>query len=195
MELMKRHASRVTGEYLGRFKTGEMSPREAVEHGKAAAQFSENLTLIDGTTAPVQADYLFRCAEIVKGDSPHLLIIVDSLHAWVEGLMTGAPEYEALNGALLAMKRMTQRFNCPLIFVTERNKASIKEGGLSSGAGTRKIEYGAETVLDLERAEKAAPTLAGEFEVRARFAKNRHGTPGKSVDLLFNGALQSFREG
>ena len=67
-------------------------------------------------------------------------------------------------------------------------------GGLSAGAGTRKIEYGAETVLDMERDADKREDAAGEVEISVKFAKNRHGAAGKKVKLYFHGALQKFRE-
>jgi replicative DNA helicase len=65
---------------------------------------------------------------------------------------------------------------------------------MSAGAGTRKIEYGAETVLDLEVAEDAKPDARGDTQVALKLAKNRAGQAGRTIRLLFNGALQRFRE-
>ena len=71
---------------------------------------------------------------------------------------------------------------------------SIQTGGLNSGAGTRRIEYGAEVVLDLDREANAGVARLNELPMTVTVRKNRHGTPGAKVELMFHGALQSFRE-
>jgi replicative DNA helicase len=67
-------------------------------------------------------------------------------------------------------------------------------GGLSAGAGTRKLEYAAETVIELQREADAKENAYREIPITLKIAKNRHGAPGPKVELLFNGALQQFRE-
>jgi replicative DNA helicase len=133
---------------------------------------------------------------VAKGDSSSLLIVVDSLHSWAEGLGdgTGAGEYEILNAGLKALRELAHSLKCPVLFVAERNRDSMKSGGQSAGAGTRKIEYGTETVFDLDRDMNAKEDGAGEFEISLRLVKNRHGSVGKTIPLQFNGALQRFRE-
>lgn len=70
----------------------------------------------------------------------------------------------------------------------------MKSGGLNAGAGTRKIEYGTETVIDLNRPKEAKEDGAGEVDIVLSLAKNRHGTVGRDIPLKFNGSLQRFRE-
>ena len=67
-------------------------------------------------------------------------------------------------------------------------------GGLSASAGSRKFEYGGESVWDLQRADDAVPNAAGEIEVTLKLVKNRNGSPNRKVSLLFHGALQRWRE-
>ena len=67
--------------------------------------------------------------------------------------------------------------------------------GQSAGAGTRKLEYQADTVLALQREGKEwEADAAGEYPVSIKLAKNRNGATGPKVKLRFHGALQSFRE-
>jgi replicative DNA helicase len=61
-------------------------------------------------------------------------------------------------------------------------------------AGSRKFEYGGESVLSLSRDKDAAGDAAGDAPVTLLIEKNRNGAPGKKIKLLFNGALQRFRE-
>jgi replicative DNA helicase len=202
-ELFRRHMARVSGDFLHRFKSGELHPDDIARKARQAAEAAPFLSIVDATRAYASPTYLRDCAEIVKGDAPHLLLVVDSLHSWAEGAtddkgrLVNAPEYEALNIALAALRTLARQLSCPVLVVCEQNRASMggpNSGGANSGAGTRRIEYGAEVVLDLYREKDAREDGAGEVEVTLKFAKNRNGAAGKSVKLLFNGALQRFRE-
>ncbi len=195
LELLRRLTARTTNTFLGRLKSGEMRPADSLELARRGASQAPQLALVDGTRAYASPTYLRECAEIVRGDSPHLLIIVDSLHAWTESAPpVGATEYDTLNVALTALKRLTADLGCPVLAIAERNRGAMQGGGMSAGAGSRKIEYGAETVLDLERAEGARADAQGEVEIKAKLCKNRHGAAGKSIALKFHGALQRFQE-
>lgn len=194
VELLRRHTARVTRTYLGRLKSGEMSGEEAERKAIEAIEASPLLAFADVTRAPAKVQYLRDFAQIVKGDAAHLLIVVDSLHSWAQGIADGLPEYEALNAAVADLQRLALSLRCPVLIVSERNRASMKDGGVNAGAGTRRIEYGAETMIDLDREKDSQEDGAGEFNITLRLAKNRHGAAGKSIALKFNGALQQFRE-
>lgn len=194
LELLRRHTARVTNTYLGRLKSGELPPLDSLGLARRACQEAPLLALADGTRTYVSPMWLRDAALIAKGESKHLLIIVDSVHSWAEGAPVDASEYDTLNAALLSLRHMAHQLDCPILAVAERNRDSMKGGGLSAGAGTRKIEYGAETVLDLTREMDRREDFGGEVEVKLKFAKNRHGAAGKSIDFKFHGALQRFAE-
>ena len=84
------------------------------------------------------------------------------------------------------------RLNCLVVYIAERNRLSMGSGGLSSGAGSRKIVYGAESVISLNRDRDAKPELVSSSPITVKLAKNHHGTLGKQIYLPFNGALQRF---
>jgi replicative DNA helicase len=193
-ELLRRHMARVCSEYLNRFKSGEMPPDEVMKKAHKAAEAAPLLSLVDATRAYASPVYLRDVAEIARGDSRHLLIIIDSLHAWVESSPNNAPEYDSINAGLAALRTLSYQLACPMLIICELNRASMKAPDVNSGAGTRRIEYGAETVIILNRKEDAHQDGAGEVEVNLKFAKNRHGAAGKTTKLLFNGALQRFKE-
>ena len=197
LELLRRLTARATNTFLGRLKSGELKPSDSLELARQGAAAAPQLAMVDGTRAYASPSYLRECAQIARGEHRHLLIVVDSLHSWAESAAAtaaGATEYDALNVALLALKRLASDLNCPVLAIAERNRGAMQGGGLSAGAGSRKIEYGAETVLDLERGEAPREDLAGEVQVKAKLCKNRHGAAGKSVQLKFHGALQRFEE-
>ncbi len=196
-ELLRRHTARATKTYLGRLKSGEMTGADAESLALRAIEAAPYLAFVDATTAPAPLEFLYDNARIVKGHAPdakHLLIVVDSLHSWAGGLSSGLPEYEALNKAVSGLQSLAARLRCAVLVVSERNRDSMKSGGINAGAGTRKIEYCAETVIDLERASDGKDDGAGEVDVSLKLAKNRHGAAGKAIRLKFHGALQRFSE-
>lgn len=193
-ELMRRMMANVCSKYLNYFKSGELHPDEVKRMAIQTAEAAPLLALMDATRDYASPGHIIQVADALRADHKHLLIIVDSLQSWVESAGTGAMEYEALNAGLAALRRVSHLLNCPIIVVCERNRAGIESGGVNSGAGTRRIEYGAEAVLDLHRDKDAMLTGSGEVPVTLRFAKNRHGAAGQTVNLHFNGALQRFKE-
>lgn len=192
-ELLRRHAARETKTFLGKFKSGELSPGVAHDLALQAIKATPDLCILDATRVPATPDHIRDCAREVQGNSPSLLIVVDSLQSWSESLASGAGEYETLNLAVKALRGLAHGLNVPVLFVSEQNRASMKSGGLNAGAGTRKIEYGAETVFDLDRPEGAQADGAGEVEIKLRISKNRHGLADMHFPLKFNGAFQLFR--
>jgi replicative DNA helicase len=195
-ELLRRHTARATQTFLGRLKSGEMTGAEVESLAKRALEMAPGFCLLDATRAPAPPIHISVSALLAKGEAKHVLIVIDSLQSWAETVApdgTGS-EYETLNTGLLTLRNLAHTLRAPILFISERNRKSMESGGLNAGAGSRKIEYGAETVFDLDRNMEAQPNGAGEYEITLRLAKNRHGTVGVPIPLLFNGALQQFRE-
>ena len=195
LELLRRHTARVTKTYLGKLKSGELAPMQSVALVKQAASTSPDVALLDATRAPASPQFLRDSALITRGEKPHLLVVIDSLQSWVESVGTGASEYEALGEGIARLRQLAHELNSPFFLMCERNRESMKGGGLSAGAGTRKIEYSAETVIDLSLEEGVREDVQGEKPVKLRLTKNRHGAVGKTIDLKFNGGFQRFQVG
>lgn len=195
-ELLLRHMARVTETFLGRFKSGVMRGEQVESLALCAIEAAPDLYLIDATRAAADLKYLRECTEAVRGSSPHLLLVIDSLHTWTQSnsAISGASEYEALNAALRGLQQMAAHLECPILMTSERNHGGVRSGGSNVRAGTRKIEYQGETVINLDRTEGAPPDGRGEVEVTLSLAKNRHGAVGKKIPLLFNAGLQRFKE-
>ena len=67
------------------------------------------------------------------------------------------------------------------------------KGGQSAGAGTRVIEYGAETVIELANVSKTMdPDKWRTLDVV--LSKNRHGEVDAKIPLEWSGRLQTFRK-
>ena len=191
-ELFRRQMARLSGQFLGRFKSGEMAPSEVEAIARKTAAVLPDLCFVDATQGPATLSFLRDCAQIVRGERTQLLVVVDSLHTWVRGAGSGAPEYEALNAGLVGLQTLSHQIGSPLVIICEQSRSAMDAGGVNSGAGTRFIEYGAEIVFDLQAAKE--PDALGETPVTVRLAKNRHGAAGSLVKLSFNGALQRFKE-
>lgn len=192
LELFRRLTARVTGTFLGRLKSGELLPEQSLALARRAAAEAPLLALVDATTAWPDPSWLREAALAVRGD--HLLIVVDSVHSWGEMAPTeGLSEYDLLNAALTALRQLAGLLDCPILVTAERNRFSMKTGGLHAAAGSRKFEFGGETVLGVDRDLDAKPDPLGEVPVTLKVLKNRHGPVGE-VPFRWHGALQRFRE-
>ena len=202
LELVRRHTARATRTYLGRFKDGKMLPEKARELVGRAAAASPQLFLLDGTRAPVKPAFILEAAETVRASdpgNPHLMVVVDSLHSWADAYGQGE-ETERISTACAALRELSAVLNCPVLFISERNRASMGKGGQNSGASSRKIEYGAETIIGLD-ATKTNADGCPEYDivdettpVKLSISKNRHGEVGRPISLKFHGGFQTWME-
>lgn len=196
LELLRRITARVTETLLGKFKSGELTQDASCKLVRTAIQDAPNLAFLDATEAPAAAQQILNVGAVCRNlppAPPHLLIVVDSLNSWAEGAYPGLPEYERLNTALADLREIAANLKCPILVINERNRANIK-GGLNAGAGTRGIEYGAASVIDLSREEGAKAGADGEVAITLKIDKNRNGATGQPMNLKFHGALQRYTE-
>jgi replicative DNA helicase len=193
LELFRRHTARVTGTYLGRLKSGELTPADSLALARQAAAAAPYLTLVDATRSFAAPEWLRQVGQVARGEGRHVLIVIDSIHSWAEASPIATTEYESLNAGIAGLRGLAHALSAPVLCIAEQNRASMGRDVLSAGAGSRKIEYGAESVISLTAEEGG--NVIGQTTVIAKFAKNRHGAPGRSVGLTFNGALQSFSGG
>lgn len=193
LEIVRRHTARITKTRLSSLKSGELAPSVANALLVAAIAKAPDLTIADATLAYADSRWIQEAAEDVRGNHPHILVVLDSIHAWVDG-GPQTNEYEAINAGLYDLLALANTLTCPVLVVAERNRASMAAGGTSAAAGSRKLEYKSATVFDLERDGKGDADAAGEIRVTVTLPKNRASTPNGKVPLRFNGAHQSFRQ-
>lgn len=205
LELLRRITARVTNTYLGRLKSGELDPAASLALATRAVQACPLLALLDtsrGYVAPWRIDGeppgILEAAEAWRDrhGADSCLVVLDSLHTWSDAAPRPfATEYDSLNAAVDELRRLAGRLAAPVLAIAERNRANMTSSGQSAGAGTRKLEYQADTVLALQREDADwREDAAGEYAVSVKVAKNRNGATGPKVRLAFHGALQSFRE-
>lgn len=194
LELLRRTIARVEGTFLGRLKSGELHPNEIIAKARAVAATVPLLAIADATRHPAPRSWIEANAILAFAGHPTGLLVVDSLHSWADAFDAQLDEYTRLASALKALRAIASTLKCPILVVCERNRSSMKSGGLNAGAGHRGIEFGAETVMGLDTNEDDTKLMAfGETLVTLTVAKNRNGACGK-VPLVFNGARQMWRE-
>jgi replicative DNA helicase len=194
LELLRRIVARVTGTFLGKLKTGELTDTEMMKLAKRGAASAPHLALGDARDCYAAPQWIYDQAEIVRGEAAQVLVVVDSLHSWIDSELCDLSEYERINKGIMTLRALAAELDSPVLYIAERNRIQKREGGTGSGAGSRKIEYGSETQIDLNRDMNAEPDSAGWVDVEARFVKNRSGSPNRKINLEFNGARQIFKE-
>lgn len=195
LELLRRITARLTETYLGRLKSGEYRPEDVRQKAAAAVARVPRLALADACDAYADPDWLRDAAKVVRGPAGHLLLVVDSVHSWSEAARDRElTEYDRLDVHLSVLRALAGELGCPVLAIAERNRVSMREGGLHASAGNRAFEYAAESVLSLDVDEKTPAPAADERVVRLTLAKNRNGPARAGLKLAFHGALQRFRD-
>jgi replicative DNA helicase len=194
LELLRRLIARATDTHLGKLKSGELDAAESRRLAeRAIATAAGGCYLVDATTAHAPGDYLLEVATIAKDQGGHLLIVVDSVHSWIESSPDMLSEYDALNAGLVALRQLAHALACPVLTLAERSRAAMKDGGVNAAAGSRRFEYGAESVISLDR-KGAIDSTNGAVPIELVLDKNRHGASGRKIKLHFLGAVQRFEE-
>lgn len=194
LEVARRLAARVSRRSLGAFRSGEIAPDEMGRIAREIEARVPHLAILDATVAPASPEVLMRAIDDRRGREPHVFVVIDSAHGWINAQRPdGASEYDALGEGLEALHALALRLECPILAVAERNRASRRVGraGLDASAGSRVFEYRAATVvaLDLDTDERPPD---GPVPVRLSVQKNRYGPLG-AVRFSFDGAQQEFR--
>jgi len=191
-ELVRRLIATQTNTFLGRLKSGELSRDEVLALLLATCEKVPDLFILDGTSGFVAPQRVQDAAMALRGDRPGFVVVVDSLHSHADSVPVEGSEYDRLNAALAGWRTLALGVPCSVLLIAERNRASASTGGISAGAGTRKIEYGAEVLMELDR--DGEEDLNGEVPIKLKILKNRNGSAGKTINLRFAGRLQRFRE-
>lgn len=202
-ELLRRITARETTTYLNKFKDGTYS--EAATRSMVATSIasSPNLFIAKADEAYADIPWIEEQAQITRGDSEDLLIILDSAHSWLESAdketKGESSEYEVTNLAVRDLRNLAKRLKCPIIAIAERNRASANKGApkdkLGAAAGSRKWEYGAETIMNLDRDEDQPKEHGAETRITLTINKNRNGQSKKTVHFCFAGGFQRYSEG
>jgi replicative DNA helicase len=194
LELMHRNASRVTGEWIDKFRKHELEPSVWLDKMRKTVATLPQLRIVDATSRAVSMDSVRDMALATRGDSKHLLIVIDSLHAWARRYRGNATEYDFLGVLITSLAAMAQDLNASVLAIAEQNRASRGSTGQDAATANGGIEYTGELVIALNRDSDAPPDADGERAVNATLAKNRHGEENTRVQLKFHGRTMAFRE-
>lgn len=201
VEVLRRVIARTTGKYLGRLKSGELTGEAIKELAEKTARALPLLSIMDATSGSAPTEHIINVlssmreapgAQDAKGDGA--LVVVDSAHTWAARVFTDQEEYVRLGLALDELELLAKRLDIPVLLIAERNRASMKGGGQSASAGSRRFEYAGESVIELDTvSEKEGEDSEGWKTVKLTLSKNRHGSCG-SVPLRWHGAMQKHIE-
>lgn len=200
IELLRRTTARETKTYLGKLKTGELGPRESVRLAMEAAKVCSDLALVDAVSSRITPEQIRLLAVALKegAGADHVLIILDSAHAWIRQriAISGRDEYSETNTAIGDLLEIADTMKCPVVTINhktrEGNKGNSAQAHSSKGSGL--WEYQVDTGIDLGLDENAVTDAEGEKTVWANVWKNRNGEPNVKQALKFHGGFQSFRE-
>lgn len=178
VELLRRCIARVTSTRLTELKNGKVPPFKVMELFEKSVPYIKNLVIGDSTCCFASPELIHDWAVAARGDHKHILIVIDSLHSWAWGIREAPNGYETLNLAIDYLRVISQTLNCPILIIAERNRFSMNKSDVSSGKGTSKIEYSADTIIGLDRVKPDARKDArGEFDLILKISKNRHNSP------------------
>lgn len=194
LELLRRHIARETKTYLGKLRTGQISPSESLTLARRTAAAMPKLAIADATRGPLSPAELREFARATRGDDEHLLIVVDSLHAWVRSVFPESTEYDQLNLGISVLQQLAAVEKCAIMVVCERNRVGMSDDGLHSTKGTAGLEYACESVWALGRKKGEVPDADGRVNIELTLAKNRNGAPGVMIPLTFAGGFMQFSD-
>lgn len=208
IELFRRVIARTASVFLHDLKNGVFTRDAFAEKARITMSACPQLALLDATRTYVTAAEIRAAAEVWREhhDAGHILLCLDSLHAWARRSPTfrDEGEYEGLGVAIGELQLLSAELGAPILVVNERNRGSADYGGVNASAGHRAIEFGAETVLGLYRettkdgqgkdTHRPKPFDAcGEVGTHITIEKNRHGAGGR-FEMKYCGRLQKFSE-
>jgi replicative DNA helicase len=193
--------ARTTGKYLNRLKSGELTADAVQELAEKTAAELPLLGILDATVGAAPTAHIAAAlasmreapgTESAKGDGA--LVVVDSCHTWAARVWPDQEEYVRLGLALDELELLAKTLDIPVLLIAERNRASMKGGGQSASAGSRRFEYAGESVLELDSVnEKDGEDSSGYKTVKLSVSKNRHGSCGETL-LQWHGAMQKHTE-
>lgn len=199
LELIRRQVARVCKVNRRGIFSGRDDPAKEMDRFYRTAEARPGFCILDARVEPAPADYIARSMLVVQGTADHALLVIDSFHTWAGALAdVRTPETEYLGRAMNEIRGVCIERNFPAILLSERNRMAMEKGGMSAGAGSRKIEYQSDVLLELaypkDDEDGNKSRVGGVSKLELRILKNRFGPPGGIIDLRFSGATMSFKE-
>src|SRR5262249_30680701 len=129
LRLLQRHIARVTNTFLRKLIRGELAPDEAHRLAQQAIASAPHTYLLDGTLSYADPQHLLEVSEIARehsrSSSEHFLMVIDSIHSWIQKAPGNEPEYELINAGLDDLLQLSQRLKCAIWLLAERNRSAM----------------------------------------------------------------------
>jgi replicative DNA helicase len=199
LELVRRQVARITGRNRRGLFNGHNPVTDDMELFYRVREKLRGFHILDARREPARPEVISSSMMIVKGTAPHGFCVIDSLHSWAGPLANGeTPEAEYIGKAMNSARTIAVDRGVPVMLLSERNRASMSQGGMSAGAGSRKIEYQSDVLMELafpnDDRDGIKSMASGTQRLELRVLKNRFGPPHGVVALNFMGQTMSFRE-
>jgi len=184
-----------TGTYLGRLLDGSLSPEEIRDLAQRTLDDLPLVEILDATTSVVTIDEITREAKALRErhGSAHVLVVLDSMHAWSGRALATEKEYDRLTQAITLVDGAAKRENISVLAILERSLATMRTPSATSGKGHAGLGYSCEIAINLDVVGQTN-LVTGLKRVDMTVSKNRHGEQGFVIPLTFEGRLQRFAE-
>jgi adenosyl cobinamide kinase/adenosyl cobinamide phosphate guanylyltransferase len=197
--LLKRMVARSTNTPMRQLLSATLSSAEEEKLIERTLNAQPRLRFIDGSTQPIGLDYLRQTMTELKAqdEGGHALLIIDSLHTWINQFMAEHPEMEefkAISHGVVTLNEIANDLNIPILIVCERNGKDFKEAGLNSIAYGRVVAYRSSMVFSLDKAEEQSDPHGTVKDVTLSVLKNREGVGDGTVTFSFHGSVMKFEE-
>lgn len=195
VRILERMTAFHTRTYLGRFKDGTLLPETIRDLAAQTLRDLPMVALMDATAQPRSMALIARAAVALRDQhgAKHVLVVLDSFHAWTIRNVKAESEYDRLTRAIQQIDGAAKTNNLAVIAVLERSLGSMRSPSATSGKGHAGIGYAGEIAINLDT-EGALGHRTGTQPVTMTISKNRHGSQGFTIPMTFEGRLQRFSE-
>jgi replicative DNA helicase len=157
--------------------------QKLLEAGTKYAQFSHNLTIVEGDdTTNVDRIYDIAATKMAKAGAPRCLIVVDYLQVLPVRQQDG---FRATNTKdrvdlhVSALRRMARKLDSPVLAISSENRAGYKSKQLDVFKESGGIEYSADIAMVLTRDKKSDPGTGSDHRpMDLNIIKNRNAELG-----------------
>ena len=198
LELWHRLIAMSTGTPMRELKGATLSIEEIDALSERTLQSCSHINIIDASMQRVGIPYIEEVLREHRNldDARHALLVVDSLHTWVDGFRIDDPdvsEYNAITEGITRLRDLANSLRISVILIAERNRNGMKDGGLSSVAGSRRVEYGSDLVIGLDKNDDQSDPHGVVKTIDLHVLKNRNGATGP-VTFVFDGSRMEWSE-
>lgn len=203
-EMTRRAVAQISGRPRRSLLSGSYELGDEMEFATKTLGSVPTLHIVEAITTPAPSSWIEKEMGKLKANSAdgRAMLIIDSWHSWVAGLISDDPnanEHQALNMGYNVARKLSVKYDIPVVMVAERNKQSMSKTGMDTTgnaiAGTRKATYGPDLVMGMDFVNKTEEYVPGQPRaVNLLINKSRNGPAGVTIPFLFEGSTMRFSE-